>query len=100
MDPHTSTLESDVSTNGLNRKIDNSANELSRKIDDSNSELKYELNRRFDELDRKMDRLHNEQRQDLYKYSAEVRNWFLGTVIGLFVAFGSMTFAMFNIIKP
>ena len=122
MDARISTLESDVAairanveavlptyaTNHLlvaaegrlELTIEQSKNELQLNIDQAKYELDLKIERAKNELDLKMEHLASELRLDLKSLSAKLRSWFLGTAITMFVAFGSITVAMYNALKP
>lgn len=126
MDPRTSTLESDVAAvhakieaihanyataqamagaeGQLELKIEASKNELNLKIEVCKNDLNLKLHEAKDELELKIERTKNELghefRTEFTKLRVDVRNWVLGTVIGLFVAFGGMLATMYNVMKP
>lgn len=122
MDPRTSTLESDVAAvhakieaihssyatsqalvgaeGRLELKVESSKNELNLKIEGAKNELNLKINETRDDLELKIERAKNEVTLEFNKLSVDVRNWVLGTVIGLFVAFGGMVATMYNMMKP
>jgi hypothetical protein len=100
MDPRTSTLESDVAA--VHAKIEaihsNYATSVALLGTEGRLDLKIEASK--NELNLKIERTKNELSRDFNKLSVDVRNWVLGTVVGLFVAFGGMVATMYNLMKP
>ena len=107
MDPRVSTIESDVAamraqveTIYTNYATNAAQIEAASRLDLAIVATKNELQMQIVGLDRKIDRVIAEQTLEFQKVAAEMRNWLMGTVIGLFIGFGGLVIGIAKIMRP
>jgi len=83
---------------GLETHIADTENRLQRKLD----AVEYRLGQRIDILQVRFDTILPTlaTKADFLQLSVSVRNWVLGTVLALFLSFGTMVVTMYNLMKP
>ena len=97
MDPRVSTIESDVAsvraqveTIHSNYATNIALLEAEARLHMEIVSVKNELNVQLINLDRKIDQVALQQTLEFQRIAGDMRNWLLGTVIGLFIGFGGL----------
>ncbi|MDP3672489.1 MAG: hypothetical protein Q8R69_22715 [Telluria sp.] len=108
---HRLDLKIDRVQHELDTKIDRVKYELETKIDGVQHGLETQIADTENRLQRKLDAVEYQVRfdtilptlatkADFLQLSVSVRNWVLGTVLALFLSFGTMVVTMYKLMKP
>lgn len=100
MDPRISTLESDVAAMRANVETMHSNYATNLAVHEAETRLRLEIISAKADLEGKIERVKNDLKFEFQNVAGEMRNWLMGTVIGLFIGFGGLVLGIATIMRP